>query len=483
MNPYLIVITSILIFSLNSYGDGRVILSEKVIKEMIQKSPPSVQQIEASFLGAKTELMSKSDRFGLRLDGGAQFNQSKERLLSNFDGGVTQSSSSYSLGLVKPTAYGVEVGVKAFGGKAANAFVTDAATAGVALNLRVDLFKNFLGRSTNSDLKKSELSVQRAELEKKSSLKTFETNVRKLYWALVANNEQKNLLTSLVSLAEKQYKDAVKRRKSGVADSGEVARYRSQWTTRKANLLSLGYRKSEILKSLKELLPELNDKEVVLYPYNVDSIIQKVLICTSKIDTYRKAPVQFTDYDEIVDLLKKEGDLERRVARAYGDPEVTLTGEYASVGRDFGYEAAQTNYYSDPRARESLGVQISIPLGSRTRDNSEVKEMLAKNRYQAQAESNLAKIKAYHSETTETIKLLQQVVRNQKDTNASLAESLKLSRRKFKQARISLQELISERDSHLQSRLNEIDTNLTIINTLMDYFSIYADTPCEFNRI
>jgi outer membrane protein TolC len=78
---------------------------------------------------------------------------------------------------------------------------------------------------------------------------------------------------------------------------------------------------------------------------------------------------------------------------------------------------------------------------------------------------------------------LREVIKSQKETNKYLAQSLKVSKRKYKQARISLQELIGEQDSHLQSQLQEIDSNLAIVNTLIDYFSIYMDTPCEFNRI
>jgi len=124
---------------------------------------------------------------------------------------VIQSSSLYSLGLVKPTAYGVDIGLKLFGSKASNAFVSGAATTGVGLNLSIDLMQNFLGRKTKNDLKKSKYILERAELEKKISLKLIEVNLRKLYWSLVANNEQKILLSSLADLAKKQFNEVVRK--------------------------------------------------------------------------------------------------------------------------------------------------------------------------------------------------------------------------------------------------------------------------------
>ncbi len=483
MRSYLSVISILFLIPSIVWSQNKVILSEPVLNGLIKKEPPGVQEIEASFLAVKSQQLDKSTLYSARIDGEGSVYRSDERLLNNFDGAVTRSANSYSLGVVKPTPYGVTIGAKAFSGKSTNAFVTDAANAGVSVTLAVDLFQNFLGRRALSDLEKSEMSVKRAELEKVSQLKAYEANIRKLYWALVANNEQYELITNLVATAEQQYKEATRRQRQGVADSGEVARYRSEWTTRKANLLTIGYQKSDLLRSLRELLPDLAGKEIVLAPYSVEKIQSKVLACTAQIGQHNAAPVQYTNYDEIVALLEEERELEEKVARTVGDPTVQLTGEYASVGRDFGAGAAQDNFYSDPRGRRSLGLRVSIPIGGRNADSSEVKERLAKKRYYALAQNNLLKIKAFHQETAKKIELLHEVVKNQRDTNESLSKSLKLSRRKYKQARISLQELISEKDLRLNSQLSEIQTNLTIINSLMDYFSIYGDFPCEFNRI
>ena len=129
-------------------------------------------------------------------------------MLSNFDGGVTKSSKFYSLRVVKPTRYGVNIGATAFTGQVTNAFINQASTTGVSFSLSMDLFQNFLGRQTDNSLKKSGYAKQRAQLEKKAGLKNFENNIRKIYWALVANNERKKLLTRIVKLAEKQYYEA-----------------------------------------------------------------------------------------------------------------------------------------------------------------------------------------------------------------------------------------------------------------------------------
>lgn len=425
---------------------------------------------------------SAEDSLSLRLEGDGRLYKSDERLLNNFDGGVTRRASSYSVGLVKPTRYGVEVGIKAFGEKATNAFVTDAATNGASISLSMDLYKNFLGRSSSNSLKQGAFSLKRASLEKESRLKTFEANVRKLYWGLIANNERRKLLTSLTEQSEKQIRDVVKRKRSGAADSGEVARVRSQWASRKSDLLSLDYAKGDIMRTLKELLPSLNESEVSIGSYSVENTIKEVLACTELIKTYKDTPFKNTPYDEIVDLLEKEYLIERKLSKVYSGPSLKLFGEYSTIGRGIGFSNSREDFYDASEPRKSIGLQFSMPLDGKKKATKKSLELLNKNRYQSEMRQNLSKVKAYHSETVRLIDTLRKVLKSQRETNSYLAKSMRVSNRKYRQARISLQELISEKEASLSSRLKEIDSQLTIINTLIDYFGIYSDTPCSFNK-
>ncbi len=464
-------------------SSAKVLFNEDQISQYILKNPPSLQQIEASYLGAQQKASSIRDALTLRLEAEGSLFRSKERPLNGFDGGVTQRATEYSVGLVKPTQYGMNLGVKSFGSKITNPFITDAATSGVGVELSLDLFKDFLGRSTNSNLKKSEFEMKRAELEKKIGIKTFEANLRKLYWNLVAIEEKRKLLKSLVSSAEKQYKESVKRNKSRVADSGEVARYRSQLSSRRSSLLSLTYQRGGIIRTLKELIPELNGRNITIGTYSVPKTIKDVIICSAKIRSFPEAPEQFTPYDEIINYLEQEERYEKKIDDTINSPDIKLVGSYFDIGRDIGFDAARDTLSSDGRARRSIGIQVSIPIGGSKSETEDIKRKLTDNLYQAEMRSRLYKIKSYHTETADIIKILKQVVDNQKETNLYLKKSLKVSQKKYKQARISVQELISEQDSHLQSQLDEIDTNLTVIITLMDYFAVFPDFPCKLNGV
>jgi outer membrane protein TolC len=463
-----------------SWAAGEIQLTENTILEMIEGKPPGLDQVEASFLQAKFDHLSKVDKLSYRLDGAGQVYESKERSLGQFDP-FTQSSTDYSLALNKPTKLGVDVGLKVFGMKSSNAFVQNSSTTGVSLNLSMDLLKNFLGRQTNNGLKQSALGLKRAELEKKAAVKTFTSNVRKVYWALVANEERQRFLKSLVQTSENQYRDTVKKNKSGVADDGEVARTRAQWSTRQSNLLSISYEKAQLTKSLREMLPDLRGKEIAPLKYSPDKIRADVLTCTTSIAAFGKAPLDRTHYDEIVGFLIEEEKLEQKVLDTYDDPSLKIIGEISSVGRGFGLENSRDDFFDDGQPRTSLGLQLSMPLGKRMKNSQEAAKALAKARYRSQAQSNLLKMEAFHSETVKMIQVLRQVVANQGTTNDLLEKSLKFSKKKYNQARIGLPEYIIEQEAFYQSKLNEIDSNLTVMNILMDYFSVFTETPCKLN--
>lgn len=459
-----------------------VLLSESVLKTMIESNPPEIQRIEASFLELKKNHFAAKDELALRLDGDAEVYKSSERSLPPADF-FTRSASQYNVGLVKPTAYGVDVSLKTFAQKSTNLFLAGATITGVTVGLSVDLFQNFLGRKTKTSLKQTAAGLKRAGLEKKSGLKTFESNLRKIYWSLVATQEQKTLVESLIKTAEQQLKDAEARRRLGVTDQGEAARFKSQLSTRKSNLLSLNYQESEYLKALRELIPELEGKKISLSPYNVENTIQRVFECINVIKNDIETPFKYTPYDEIVQLMIEEEKYEQKILNTYNDPTIKLVGELSSVGKDFSYDESRQDFIDNSRDRSRLALTLSVPLDGSKSKTQEIAKLAAKNKYISMAENNLARVKAFHLETIRIIDTLHAILMSQKETSKYLGISLGVSQKKFNQGRISLQELISEQDSHIQNKLNEIDSNLTIVKTLIDYFSIYNDTPCDFNRI
>jgi DNA gyrase/topoisomerase IV subunit A len=94
-----------------------------------------------------------------------------------------------------------------------------------------------------------------------------------------------------------------------------------------------------------------------------------------------------------------------------------------------------------------------------------------------------AKVENTHREFVKTIKLLNDVIASQKVSSRELEKRLKGMRKKYEQARVSVNEMVLDQDALLQSELTTIDTQLQILNTIFDYLVVFPDTPCGFNRI
>ncbi len=457
------------------------VLSEASLSKL-SEDVPMIKQIELLSDSAKLGYLGMNDAFTPSLKANAYYAESKEKQLNRFVP-VTSPIKDFSLGVEKPTALGMKLGAKVFAQQTTNSFVNSSTTTGISAELAMDLHKDFLGRITKTEMTNRKMEADKAELEKKISKKAFVQNLRKLYWALVANNEAQKITKELLVTANQQVKQAEARFKNKVADSGEVARYRSQVAARNASLISLQYQQSNLHQSLKEMIPSLGNKTIVLAPYDLDLTVTNVLVCSSMLEQKTSSPMDFTLYDEVVQILNGQEVNQKKIDRLYDTWDLSLQSEIKKTGKEYTYSDAYSDLGSDGKNAYQVGLQLTIPLGSKKKDTREVKEIVNRKMYKAEQESNLAKLEAYHSQMVRSVSLLKQVVANQKINSFNLAKSLKVSQKKYRQARITVEQLVQEQDGFLNSNLAEIETKLNIINTLLDYFSVYTETPCNLNRI
>jgi len=56
-------------------------------------------------------------------------------------------------------------------------------------------------------------------------------------------------------------------------------------------------------------------------------------------------------------------------------------------------------------------------------------------------------------------------------------------KKKYRQGRISVSELVNDQNSLFNSELSTINTELMVIEILLDYFAIFPETQCAFNMI
>jgi outer membrane protein TolC len=481
MKNLIFILTLIFFTIFAANAADSVKLDEELLYKLLKESPPTVQKIEASFLNLDVSRAAAQDIFAPTISASVNVLDSDEKSLNTFIP-VTSKYKALSLSVSKPLQYGAALGGKIFTEKSTNTQLTNATTTGYGLSLSLDLYKDLFGRSSRANLDKTASASRRARAERDIQLATFKSNSRKIYWSLVANEEALKITKTLLKSSEKQLRDAKKRFKSGVADRGELARNNSQIASRKASLISIRWEKSKLQQQLKLMIPELSETDIELAPYNLDQTVQTVLKCSSFISKFKDAPMDFTKYDEVVGFLNQEEASQRKLVRNYDSIDLKLIGEYESTGKAFSQSDSLDDLSDDGRGSLSVGLQFSMPLGSTKKNTRVIQDEITKKMYSAQKREALGKVNAYHYQTIKSVALLNEIVFNQKENTKYLNQSLKVSKRKYNQARITIQQLVLEQDAFLQSNLDEISTKLAVIGLLMDYFTVFTETPCDLNR-
>lgn len=471
-------------------------LTEKGLMELASKDVPALLEIEARLLQGESNYKRQQDQIsGSSAYAGYNHATTKERAVIPFIP-IYSPVNQYQAGFKKPTAYGVSADISASvdqrsGSSASNEF-KDIHTTIYALTLNFDLWKDLFGRLSQKKLANAKLSFESAKLRREVEEKSFKISVRRLFWNLVANNEKLIISEKLLNASKKQAADARKREKASIADPGEVARYNAQVAQRTGTLIYLKYEREQLSKRLKDLIPSLQGKNISMGGYDLEETLGSVMECAAVINTKPEAPMDFTKYDELTKLLRDTQFNQKRIDETYDDVDVSFSTTFKQTG--LGSNADGDNYegsYQDSlddmnkndRSGFEAGLFVSIPLGKKSNGTEKVIESYNRKRLEAEIVNAQSNIATTHKQVAQSVKLLQEVIKTQKLNNKELLIRVKEMRKQYNQARISVNALIQDEDSLANSALSLVDTQVSVLNTLFDYFTIFTETPCSFNQI
>jgi outer membrane protein TolC len=493
------MIKYLILFSLfmNSSFAETVKISEENLSIFAEKGSPQIDQIEALLLNASVKKGEVFEKYAPELFGRGAYSETQERAIIQFQP-VFSPIKQAQLGVRKKFATGIETSAYVvtdqrtansnFIGKLNNVTTTT-----LAFTAQMDIWKNLFGKINKAELESADLERKRSEIERTIQLKAFKISLRRVYWAIVANYESIIISRELLVTAKKQLDESKMRLRNSVAEADEVARYEAQLASRQGTLLYLEYQKEALLKQLRNLLPELAGKEIELQKYDLEKTLSEVLTCTTTISSETTVPYKFTQYDEAVSLLRQIKANNMIVNSRYADADVKLFGTVKSTGvasdqiqqglvrGNFGDSIDDQT--SQNRTGYEVGVNFSIPLGDAKAGTEKVKELYDDKRLQASILTTDTQVVTTHQQLAKSIALLTDVIRSQKVSSEQLLKRLNLMKRKYEQARVSVDELVFDQDALLNSQLLTIETQLQILNTLFDYLVIYTETPCSFNRI
>ena len=245
------------------------------------------------------------------------------------------------------------------------------------------------------------------------------------------------------------------------------------------------YQKEQLEFQLKQLAPWFSGKLVSVNPNpeDIDDAVRGVLSCVSSITADKKAQPNYSDYFSVLELTKEVYSSERRQAEATGDWDLKLTSSVQWSGVDEGFSDAIDEYNNNSKDGYAVGLALSIPLEGDIADAEAAHKRVVENNYSSQIQTLEQQIYETHIQVSKSLLLLQEAAGAIKQNVDNLKVSLKSSQRKYKQARISIHELVGEQDQLFSSQLNEIDTKLAVIHALYDYFKVFNNHPCKLNKI
>ncbi|MFK8137217.1 MAG: TolC family protein [Bdellovibrionales bacterium] len=458
-------------------------ISEEFIKNLAPMSTPQLQKIELGFLNSKSQVEGLNDKYNYYFNSSASYGESSEEPLNQFVP-VTENAKSLSLGISKATRYGVRVSTTYNTQQFSNNFLSDATTNTLNLQFEVDLLKDFLGSTSKMDFEAAQLNLEEAKLSKEIQKKQYINSLRKQYWDLVATEEAHKISESLLKSAELQLKEQTRKRKSGIGSAGDVARFQSLVSSRRNSLTQIESDRTMMIQNFQHQLPQLADAGVVLEKYNLDKTVKDFFTCTAIIEQQKMAPKDFTLYDERIAIKDKYLAKKLESTSNYSRPDLSLTTELGIVGNDLSFDAAQEELTGENNAGTyTVGLNFSMPIGSTNKNTQEVQVKALKAQVESEKVELQTKLSSLHSGIIRNLAHLKSILATTAKNQEFVTTVLEDSKKKYKQARISSKDLIDDEDAKLNNDLTLIQVQAQMIKIMLDYFSVFTETPCQLNKI
>jgi outer membrane protein TolC len=478
---YLIVLFIALLMSATKvHGKEIFSLSEKSLEEVAKQSSYQIQELQAVKDMALFQDSTKNESYQWKWKSEVSHSNSNEKALANFFP-TFGPTYRFQTGIQKKTKKGIDFNVDVFVDQQStkDKFIDQATRTGYMVGFSIDLWKNLLGRIDSAELKDSEFLKKKSVIEADISKKVVIVELKKLYWSIIANDRKLQISNQLLLTSQKQLKDAQKRGSQYIADKAEIARYRAQVSSRRSSIKSLEYQRDLLIQNLKMALPNIANLNIQLAPIDLNKSYAKVYQCAERIGRIPEVPWASTQIDDMVELVEKSYRQKKLMTSRYSDLDVKLSSQIQSSGVDKGYENSFDDFSNNSQFGYQVGVSITMPLGSTADKSKASKESADFNRFLSEKSRLLGQVQAKHYQITKMVKLLEEAVKSIRNNSNNLAISIKSSRNKLRQARISINDLLSEQDAFFNSKLSEIDTILQVIHTLLDYHQTFTEDKCN----
>lgn len=475
---------------------AKVLLTEDLLLKESIKDTPQMDQLESTLLSSQVKRSQFLEQYELNGYGSISHMRTNERPINTFQVVSTPITQS-QVGLQKKFHSGLkttlDVSTYQTSSKG-NSFIPaleKATTTVVSFTAEMDIWKDLFGKLSDKQVQNMKLIEDQTSLQKKINLSSYQVSLRKIYWSLVANNESLKIYKSLIKTSDRQLNESMDRLKNRVTEKDEVLRYKAQRASRESSLQFYKYQKQSLIKQLRQMIPGFNEQDIELGAYNLDSAVTEVLSCTSKIVNYSGIPYENTDYDELVGMIQGLQKNSKDINEQYDEPEVNVFASVKStgVGADRNGQVINGDYgksfndmTDDNRTGFEAGVNVNFSLGKQQKTTQEYLAQYDQKRLEATLKTTKANMVSTHKELARSIQYLASVIKSEKVNAKNLAERIKYMEKKYEQARATVSDLVADQDAYMNAQLSTINAQLEIVNIVLDYLTIYNNTPCDFNK-
>ena len=459
------------------------IISERnLIKEASNSS--EIDRIELSYLQEETNYLRTLDDYTLSLEGELRAERSNERPVENSNQVVDRFSSA-SLGINQPLPNGMTFGVGYANEKSSTIGLSDFSFSRSKFvgRIVIDLLKDFLGRTSFSELKDSELGSDAAKLSREIDTKVFHLRLRRLFWDYVVAHESRNIAQKMLRSDRNELKLAKEKRQVDAADEGDIARLSSQVRERQAQNLQFEANMKQLEEQFKQFLPQLSRRSFKMGDYNKTQKIKQFFTCLDLIESHKDTPLDNSLFDELVQLKRRQLSYREKSLDAYSDVDIRLEGELGIVGSETNRQDANENLFEDPESFAAIGLRVEVPIDRKRKDTEKMQLKVAQKQFEAESKELLSRLDSLHLTIVEAINLIRGVLDNRRKNSKQLTIALKDSQTKYRQARITSQQLLQEQDRFFNNELALISLQRDLLNFMLDYFALFTETPCQLNEL
>ena len=178
--------------------------------------------------------------------------------------------------------------------------------------------------------------------------------------------------------------------------------------------------------------------------------------------------------DKIIDTEIKTLDRENDF-----DVKLDLSANFRGI--DENINNSFDDFTNFDRNEYSIGFKINKNLGNNGNNLKLEKTTLAKMNYNYNKQNTLANLNSFYNSYENIMKNMFTSLNNLHSYKKNMDTRLNSSKIKYNQGRLSLNDLIQDEDNLISANIQLIEMENIIIDTILQYLSVFDKTSCDFN--